>query len=163
MLPNSLTQGENLELSLYDTDTTEVVLYIKGEASYTFNLTCELSDCTWELSEPTIDIIPGDYFYEIWGSDSLIDKGRIKILPSVKNTKDFDGKTDAEKNLIAINDFLSKKSFSPYKRKKINELELEHYNIKELLDLKSHFSRIVASEKRKSKGLPPMQTIRFNF
>ena len=163
MLPNSLTQGEEFDHVLYDPDATEVSLYLSGDQSYDFSFSPVLDDGNWVLSEPTVDIIPGDYFYEIWGSDSLIDKGRIKILPSVKNTKNFDGKTDAEKNLIAINDFLSKKSFSPYKSKKINELELEHYSIKELLDLKSHFSRIVASEKRKSKGLPPMQTIRFNF
>lgn len=80
-------------------------------------------------------------------------RGQIEILPDITAAEaGFDGRSENEKALDAINAVLGKRATIDQERYRINNRELYRMSVKDLLKLRDHFVKLVARERGKSVG-----------
>lgn len=101
---------------------------------------------------------PGAYWWVIRATDGAdvveIERGTIEILPDlVAVDAVYDGRTENEIALEAIEAVLGKRATLDQDRYRINNRELYRTSIGDLLKLRSHYRRAVARERR--KNCPP--------
>ncbi|XPV77942.1 MAG: hypothetical protein ACNI27_08485 [Desulfovibrio sp.] len=102
--------------------------------------------------------VAGDYWFQLFAfkenTDQLLDEGRFKVRKNLStHSGPFDGRTDSEKALDAIEAVLGKRATQDQKSYTINNRSLERMGISELLRLKKYYALKV----RKERGQPRKQ------
>lgn len=100
---------------------------------------------------------PGAYWWAIRATDGVaveeIERGDLVVLPDLVSAPvGYDGRSDNEKALAAIEAVLGKRATLDQERYRINNRELYRTPISELIKLRGFYARAVAREKRKASG-----------
>ena len=103
---------------------------------------------------------PGNYWYSLRVSrgDDVIDaaKGQLTITPDMADIADgYDGRTENEIALAAIEAVIAKRATMDQERYRINNRELYRTSIGDLLKLRSHYIALVNLERGKACGKSP--------
>lgn len=104
------------------------------------------------------DLLPGVYFYQMiattGGHTELLESGRFTVQPNLALVgEDFDGLTENQKALIAINKTLAARAVGGQPvRYRINNRELYSESMSDLLALQKHYQRLVNAELAAESG-----------
>jgi hypothetical protein len=117
----------------------------------------QVTGYTAQFSVSTENLEPGIYGLEVWatisGKKTLIRQTRLVLKASIATQgSNVDQRSQAERIVAAIEDYIERGAQSPNRRYRINNREIERYMISELLKLLDYYKRIAASEKRKRTG-----------
>ena len=153
--PDSLTVGETLTLKLSIDGLESAILYLRG--SSIADIDAEISEDTATFKVDTSEFEAGNYAIEIWavtgGGRVLIHRARLRLNESIASQAEaVDQRSQAERIVAAIEDYIERGASSPHRRYRINNREIERYAISELMNLLSYYKQIVASERRKRTG-----------
>ena len=101
---------------------------------------------------------PGNYWYSLRVSrgDDVIDaaRGQLTITPDMADIADgYDGRTENEIALAAIEAVIAKRATMDQERYRINNRELYRTSIADLLRLRSHYIALVNRERAKACGI----------
>lgn len=98
--------------------------------------------------------VPGDYAYQgVVTKDSesiVVDRGSVTVLPGLASTpvtESFDGRSQAQRILDAIDATLEGKATADQLEYTIGNRQLKRYSMAELLQVRDRYASIVAREK----------------
>ena len=105
----------------------------------------------------TEDWAAGEYWYSLRvsnGSTTVeIEAGQLRVLPNLlEESAGYDGRTQAEIALDAIDAVLANRATIDQQRYRINNRELYRTDIKDLLKLRTFYIAQVAQERAKKSG-----------
>lgn len=135
---------------------TAIVLHLRGPSQ--INLAASPDGKFSATATATAEWTPGAYWWTIRatndaGEVSELGKGAIEILPDMLAAEPgFDGRSDNEKALDAIDAVLEKRASLDQERYRINNRELYRTPIAQLIKLRAFYAAAVAREKRKASG-----------
>lgn len=135
-----------------------IKLHLRGPSQ--INLTAAQDGTFSATAAETAEWQPGDYWWTIREYDAAdqptadIESGTIILRPDPVAAVKFDGRSENEKALEAIEALLAKRATLDQERYRINNRELWRTPMADLLKLRSHYARLVAAEKRKACGRP---------
>ncbi|MGQ3402657.1 hypothetical protein [Sphingopyxis sp.] len=100
---------------------------------------------------------PGRYWWTLRAasadSDVIeLETGELLIAPDMVAADTFDGRSEAETALAAIDAVLGKRATIDQERYRINNRELYRMSVSDLTKLRAHFVALVARERRKAAG-----------
>jgi hypothetical protein len=109
-----------------------------------------------ELAAVTSAWLPGEYWYSLRVTNGTsmqeIGKGQFKVIADLAAvTGPFDGRSQFEIGLDAIDAVIAKRATSDQQRYKINERELWRTPIADLMKLRAYYAAKVAQEKSKGR------------
>jgi hypothetical protein len=159
-----MTQGETLIRTVEAPGALEVTYKFGGASKKSVPATKEGN--SFSIKVNTISWAAGAYKYQAWAKfaddvNSVICEGTVDIEAELCVG---DTRSTAKKNIDAIQAMLSNNATEGVKRYRINNRELERYDVKELLELLRYWTGIYNREMRKQNGfdgLGPRIAIRF--
>ncbi|BAO20603.1 hypothetical protein [Pseudomonas phage PPpW-3] len=147
-----LTLDRLLTFTAYPAQTWTVTVLLRGKSAYDLETTAEGNQhrLRAEAAE-TAAWQAGDYWYSIRATDGddvvEIEQGPVRVLPDMAAAGDgFDGRSQAQIALEAINAVLAKRATMDQERYRINNRELYRTPIADLLMLRSRYAQEVARE-----------------
>lgn len=154
-LPEKLTVGERILIADSFTGIASGTLYLRGLSS--LDVMGTVSGDSIEFEVNTEGLEPGLYSVAIWvlvdGQDRQVFRSRMKLLADIADqSAGTDQRTQAERIVEALEDFIERGASSPHRRYKINNRELERHSLREVLELLNYYRRRVAAETRKRTG-----------
>lgn len=153
--PAQLTVGERILIADSFAGIATGMLYLRGPSS--LDVAGVVSGDSIEFDLNTEGLDPGLYSVAIWavvdGQDCQVFRSRMQLLADIANqVAGTDQRTQAERIVEALEDFIERGASSPHRRYKINNRELERHTMREVLDLLNYYRRRVAAETRKRTG-----------
>ena len=157
-LPTAITAGLSFEttiaLSDYPAPTWDLSLYLRGPVNADIAATDDSTSHKLTIPAATSeDFTAGQYWYSLRvtdGTDTFeIEKGTINVLPDLLSKEaGYDGRSQAEIALAAIDAVLANRATMDQERYRINNRELYRTNIGDLLKLRSYYAAIVSRERQ---------------
>lgn len=156
-IPAALTAGlsftTTLALSDYPAPTWGLTLHLRGPSNA--DITATDDGASHKLTIPAAtseDFTAGQYWYSIRVTDGTdtheIEKGTINVLPDLLSQEaGYDGRSQAEIALAAIDAVLANRATMDQERYRINNRELYRTSIGDLLKLQTYYSAIVRRER----------------
>lgn len=161
-LPVKATAGLSFSASVIDTrhpaPTWALTLYLRGPASIDIAGAHDGAGHAFkQTATETAAWTPGRYWWTLRAasadSDVIeIETGELLVAPDMVGAPTFDGRSEAETALDAIDAVLGKRATIDQERYRINNRELYRMSIGELTKLRSHFVAQIARERRKAAG-----------
>lgn len=158
-IPALITAGLNFSASVMDaghpTPAWVFNLYLRGPSK--IDLQAASGGNFNATAAQTADWTPGTYWWTIRASRGAdvheVGAGQIIVKPDpVAATGPFDGRTDNEVALEAINAVIAKRASLDQERYRINNRELYRTPVSQLIKLRAFYVAAVAREKRKASG-----------
>src|SRR5690606_28946215 len=161
-LPASATTGLSfsalVDVPAYPAPEWVLLAYVRGPKS--INLEATASGSAHQFSAPaatTSEWTPGDYWYSLRatnGDEAVeIETGTLRVLPDLMAAGDgYDGRSQAQIALDAINAVLEKRASLDQERYRINNRELYRTPIAELLKLRAHYVELCRAEDAEAAG-----------
>lgn len=161
-IPCEATAGLSFQASLsaanHPAPVWEVTLHLRGPSQ--INLTGAPDGIGHKFTADaaaTAAWTPGTYWWALRATDGTdtveIERGDMVVLPDlVGAAPGYDGRTENEKALAAIDAVLSKRATLDQERYRINNRELYRTPIADLIKLRSFYAAAVAREKRRCNG-----------
>lgn len=154
-IPETITKGEALEISDSIAGVDSGELFLRGPSIHDENAV--IDGDTFTFTVDTVTLEAGLYSLAIWlvidGTNTLITQSRLEVLANIGDeTEPSDQRSQAERIVDALEDFIERGASSPNRRYKINNRELERYTMSDLLDLLNYYKRQVAAENRARTG-----------
>ncbi len=114
-----------------------------------------MEDDAHKISFP-MDLQAGRYYWQLFAvkeaEQILLENGVLSVSANLLNEgAGFDGRTDAEKGLDAVEACLAGKASKDQLSYSIKGRTLTRYSVEELVKLRTHFVRLV----RKERGIKP--------
>lgn len=159
-IPCEITAGLSFSVAAsapdYPTDDWVLTLYLRGPSSADVVMD-GLTSAFVAAPSATKTWKPGRYFWAIRAASDddvrELQKGELTVLPDIAAASgSFDGRSQAERTLDAVNAVIEGRASMDQERYRINNRELYRTPIGDLLKLQTHYRRIVASEKKKASG-----------
>lgn len=160
--PSSITAGVNFSASVaapdYPAPAWTVSAVLRGPAAIDLTATGDNTQHTFaEPAAATADWLPGNYWLSIRasrGSDVVeITRRQVEILPDLAGqAAGYDGRSQNEIALEAINAVLAKRATIDQQRYTINNRELWRTPMAELLKLRSFYTVAVRRERNRAAG-----------
>lgn len=157
-IPTAITAGLSFETTLALTDypapAWDLSLYLRGPGNADISATDDSTSHKLTIPAATTEnFTAGQYWYSIRvtdGADTFeIEKGTLNVLPNLlAQTAGFDGRSQAEIALAAIDAVLANRATMDQERYRINNRELYRTSIGDLLKLQSYYSAIVRTERQ---------------
>lgn len=153
-----LTFSRLLTLTSYPAPAWTVTLLMRGPASIDLTATAYGSQHKFLETVATTEAwTPGDYWYTLRATDGVevveVETGQVTITPDLANaTTGFDGRSDAQIALEAINAVLAKRATLDQERYRINNRELYRTPIADLIKLRDMYRREVRHEQQAACG-----------
>jgi hypothetical protein len=153
-----LTFNALLTLTAYPAPTWSASLLLRGPAAINLTAAAEGSQHRFlATAAVTNNWQPGSYWYSLRvtnGTDVVeAETGQIVIAPDLADaTTGFDGRTQAQIALDAIDAVLSKRATLDQERYRINNRELYRTPIADLIKLRSYYANLVRQEKAAVSG-----------
>lgn len=124
--------------------------------------------------DPIVPLPPGQYFYQAYATDvsnttdkRLVENGRVEVLVDLSTVSTtFDGRSQAEIMVEAIDDVMAKKATRDQQSYTIGQRTLVRIPPDQLLKWRDYYAGIVRSEimkKRIAAGLSPFEAILTEF
>lgn len=164
-LPDTIGAGLTfnclLTLTAYPAPEWVVTVLMRGKQNIDLTATAEGSQHRLTASAAqTATWLAGDYWYSMRATRGAevveVETGSITVTPDMSTvTEGYDGRTEAEIALDAINAVLGKRATLDQQRYRINNRELYRESISELLKLRSFYQLEVKREKQKACGINP--------
>lgn len=164
-LPDTISAGLTLDRRLnftaYPAPDWTVTIVLRGASS--INLECTADGRQHRLrveAAETSQWDAGDYWYSVRatnGADVVeVEQGHIRVMPDLSGAAEgFDGRSQAQTALEAIDAVLAKRATRDQERYRINNRELYRTPIADLIRLRSYYAELVAREKRRQCGISP--------
>jgi len=161
-IPAQITAGLSFTAALAVPDRPapawNITLHLRGPSQ--INMTAAPDGTGHLFSEPavtTTDWAPGTYWWTLRatdGHDTLeLATGDIAVVADLVNAPaGYDGRSDNEKALEAIEAVLGKRATMDQERYRINNRELYRTPIADLIKLRDFYAKRVARDKRKASG-----------
>lgn len=161
-MPAAITAGLTFEVTFsfpdYLATAWDLTLHLRGpknsnvvavDDGLSHNITISAAD--------TSVLTPGQYWYAVRVTDGTAtfeaEKGTLQILPDLTaQVEGYDGRTQAEIALEAIDAVLANRATIDQERYRINNRELYRTPIDQLLKLRSYYASTVARERGTSGG-----------
>lgn len=173
------TSGESIKFeksfALYPATEWTLVYHVRGKGKG-FDLTATANGLNFvvEISAEVSDkSSAGQYFYQGFvskGSEKiLVDSGSVNILPNlsqIQTDAEYDGRSDAEKVLAAIDAVLANRATTDQQSYVIGNRQLTRIPVPDLLLLRDKYQTIVNNQKRRkamASGLPFLKNIDVRF
>lgn len=156
-IPDSISAGLTLDRLLtftaYPAGEWAVAVLLRGKSS--IDLPCVAQGTQHHLrvdAAETAQWPAGDYWYSVRatrGTDVVeIEQGHVTIMPDLATMEPgFDGRTQAQIALEAIDAVLAKRATLDQERYRINNRELYRTSIADLLKLRSYYAEQVKRER----------------
>jgi hypothetical protein len=177
--PEEFAPGETIEWrkSLTDyspADGWALTYYFRNSTGTGFDATGTADGASWEVSAGVpSNVAAGRIDWEAWvkqgGDERLVGKGTATVLPSLKGVaagEEFDGRTQAEKDLDAVRAALVPATHASVQEYEIGGVgsnhRVRHYDKSQLIELEKVLAQRVNSESRaaaRRKGAPYFKTI----
>jgi hypothetical protein len=148
------------EFSSYPTSDWTATLHLRGPDA--IDLVAESGGDTlyvWDLAPQDTEVwSTGRYWWSIVvdngeGDRRTLINGEVLVDPSLSTAgEDYDGRSDAEKTLEAIDACIRKQASKAHRRYRIGNRELDSMDGGELRKWRSYFQQIVAREKAARDG-----------
>jgi hypothetical protein len=159
-----MIKGETLAIQVDDAEATAVEFRLGGPQTLVLTATAEGS--MWKASASTAEWTAGFYAWQAWatyadGTVSVISRGDFNLSAALGVG---DVRSQARKNLEAIQAMLAGNLSEGVRRYRINNRELERYSVAELLSLESRYKAELKREERTEAGrstLGPRIAFRF--
>jgi len=184
-IPSSIVSGLKAEwtrrLQDYSPDLWTLSYHLRGAAAADVTAT-DNGDGTFLVSfvaetngDTPTPLTPGQYFFQAYVTSiadasikNLVDQGRVTVAPdlSAESMETFDGRSQAEIMLAAIDAMLAGKATRDQMGYTIGQRTLTRIPIDQLLEFRKHFLGVVESEAVKArvkKGLPAFENIKVQF
>ncbi|HHW4677305.1 hypothetical protein PXH81_03435 [Xylella fastidiosa] len=154
--PAKINAGCSLQISLtlknYPWPDWTLHCLLRGPAS--LDLTAQGENTTHRFDIPAADTAqwtPGDYLYQLRAAHSPqtieIKRGKLRVEPDFASLpQGYDGRSDNQRALDAINAVLQKRATQDQQRYRINNRELWRTTIAELLKLRTFYAVAVQRE-----------------
>lgn len=161
-LPATATAGlkftATVELQNYPAPSWGLTLHLRGPKQ--IDVTSTADGTKHVLTAPasvTTAWQAGDYWYTLRATDGdevvEIDTGNLRILPDLVNAPDgFDGRSEWEIGLAAIDAVIARRATLDQERYRINNRELYHTPIGDLLKLRAYYAMKVKQECARKSG-----------
>lgn len=161
----TITAGLPLSLSLslgaqgIDADTYTVTLYLRGPKAV--DVVATGSGTTFEFSADaaaTAAWTPGAYWWTVRADDGAglvreLDAGQTEVVADLVAAGDgYDGRTENQKALDAIDAVIANRATLDQERYRINNRELYRTPIRDLIALRSYYANKVRQERKCCKG-----------
>lgn len=159
-IPCEITAGLSFSIPVsapeYPSDIWTLVLHLRGPSQANVPLD-GLTGNFVAAPSVTADWKAGRYYWAIRAASNddvrELQKGELTILPDIAATgSDFDGRSQAERTLDAVNAVIEGRASIDQERYRINNRELYRTPISDLLKLQTHYRRLVATEKQRAAG-----------
>ena len=153
-----LTLDVLLNLTAYPAPEWVVTVYLRGPGSIDLPATAEGSQHRiHEDAATTANWTPGVYWYSMRatrGADVVeVEAGDVQVLPDLTTVPPgYDGRTQAEIALEAINALLANRATIDQERYRINNRELYRMSVEDLLKLRSFYMEEVKREQAAAAG-----------
>lgn len=171
-IPKVLTAGldwrfsispERLPSWVKRSEISAVTLLARGSQLVTiYGIADPQSSGKWDFTlfaEETAELTPGRYWYQLRGEQgtALFDLGRgsFTVAADLATDSNYDGRTENEKALEAIEAVIAGRAKVDQQRYRINNRELYRESITELLRLRKYYASLVAQERRLECGGNP--------
>lgn len=147
-----------LTLTAYPAPDWDVTAHLRGPSSINLTSDAEGSQHRFHATAAaTSGWAAGAYWYTLRATDGTdvveVENGQVEILPDLVNqTGPYDGRTQAQIALEAIEAVLANRATMDQERYRINNRELYRTSIEDLLKLRAHYRREVQQEKAKACG-----------
>lgn len=160
--PSRIAAGIDLEVSAsfpaYKAPDWTLSIVLRGAGS--IDLTAEDNGTGFKFTVPgstTGTWAAGDYWYSMRASNGAntveVERGEVRVEPDLSAvTGEYDGRTDKQKALNAIDAVLSKRATIDQQRYIINNRELWRTPIADLLKLRAYYATQVRREKACRNG-----------
>jgi hypothetical protein len=166
--PAECTAGLNFQAKAsYTTPGWTLTAHLRGPGQ--INLQAADDGTFTATADTTKSWAPGTYWWSMRatnGTDVLeVASGQLVVKPDLAAAAEgFDGRTQNERALDAINAVLEKRASQDQQRYTINNRELWRTAIPDLLKLKAHYAAAVRRERRKAAGVTGFgRTIKVRF
>lgn len=132
--------------------------YLRGPAAITLIATAEsVTHVFAAAAATTANWAEGLYAYSVRATKDAevheVASGQIKVLPNIAAiTTPYDGRSENEKALEAIDAVLGKRATIDQDRYRINNRELWRTPVADLLKLRSYYATKVRQEKARKRG-----------
>lgn len=164
-VPAEITAGLDFQVTLslaaYPAPTWVVSLVMRGPESIDLVAAASGSDHVLTASAATTaGWTAGTYWFSLRatsaGQVAEAGKGQVEILPDLAAvTGVFDGRTENEKALEAIDAVLAKKATRDQQRYVIGNREIWRVPVRELMQLRAYYAAAVRRERAKARGCSP--------
>jgi hypothetical protein len=162
LFPDTITAGLTfkavLALSDYPANEWTLTAHLRGPVALNLTATADGTDHLFAVDATTTGgYSPGRYQLTLRASKDAdvheVQNSAVDILPDLAAvTDEYDGRTENEKALEAINAVIAKRATVDQERYRINNRELYRTPIEQLLKLRSFYMTQVRREKNKTKG-----------
>jgi hypothetical protein len=156
-----LTFDVLLTLTAFPAPEWSVSLHLRGPSAINLTAAAEGSQHRLHADAATTAAWPaGDYWYTmraVRGAEvSEVEQGQLTVLPDVAAlTEPYDGRSQAQIALEAIDAVLAKRATLDQERYRINNRELYRTSIPDLLKLRSYYAEQVKREQSAACGRNP--------
>lgn len=160
-----LTFDALLTLTAFPAPEWSVTVMLRGPAAIDLQAVAEGSQHRLHVTaDVTADWLPGSYWYAIRATrDSEVvevEREQVTVEPDIASAgTGFDGRSQAQIALEAIDAVLAKRATMDQERYRINNRELYRTSIADLLKLRSYFAEQVKREKNTSCGRNPFGAV----
>lgn len=164
-LPDKISAGLTfdrlLTFTAYPAPAWVVTVLLRGKSSIDLEAVADGSQHRLRADAATTgQWAPGDYWYSIRATDGddvvEIEQGHVAILPDMASAPvGYDGRTQAQIALEAIDAVIAKRATLDQERYRINNRELYRTPIADLLKLRSYYAEQVNREKLQQCGKSP--------
>lgn len=171
-LPSSITAGLTFQAALtlldYPAPDWSVRAVLRGPQSIDLDATADgINHVLSAGAATTAAWAPGVYWYSLRATKSgqvlEAESGRVEILADLAAVSDtFDGRTEAERALAAIDAVMSKRATQDQQRYTINNRELWRTPIAELIKLRAFYAARVRRERNKCSPFGRTIPVRFS-
>ena len=161
-IPTTATAGlsyaATVDLSAYPAPDWVLSLHMRGVGSIDLTATPDGASHAFSASgATTADWAAGEYWYSLRATDGAdvveIETGQLRVLPDLVGAgAGYDGRTQAEIALDAIDAVLANRATIDQQRYRINNRELYRTDIADLLKLRTFYASQVARETAKKTG-----------
>lgn len=162
-IPLEITAGLSFAATISESDypapTWDLTFYLRGPETATLNAVDDGTSHKITATAATTGAWPaGQYWYTIRVTDGTdvfeIEKGTLQVLADLAavTVDGYDGRTQAEIALEAINAVLANRATVDQERYRINNRELYRTPISQLLQLRSFYAAKVRRERGMSSG-----------
>ncbi|QMP19229.1 hypothetical protein [Pseudomonas phage Persinger] len=156
-----LTFDVLLTLTAFPAPDWSVSVLLRGKSAIDLQTTAEGSQHRLRVNAATTATwAPGDYWFTMRATrgDEVVEveQGQLTITPDLSAvTGEFDGRSQAQIALEAIDAVLAKRATLDQERYRINNRELYRTPIADLLKLRSYYAEQVRRERAKACGRNP--------
>lgn len=154
-----------LTLTAYPAPDWTVSAHLRGSSAINLTATAEGSQHRFHAeAATTAGLAPGAYWYTMRATDGTtvveVESGDVEIKPDITSeTGTYDGRTQAQIALDAIDAVLANRATLDQERYRINNRELYRTSIEDLLKLRAFYYEQVKREKSAACGKNPFGAV----